>query len=60
MNYHHEERGNNLFVLRYISGKLFQLDDNVQVEFVSGQGGTITALKMHWSRGTESIKDKIF
>jgi hypothetical protein len=54
-----EERGNNLFTLRYISGSIFQLDENVQVEFVKGQHDTIATLKMHWSRGTESVKDKI-
>lgn len=53
------ERGDGLFTLRYISGSLFQLDDNVQVEFEKGQEGTITSIKMLWSDGTDSMKDKI-
>ena len=52
------ERGNALFPLRYISDSLYQLDENVQVEFEKGQEGTITAIKMLWRNGTESIKDK--
>jgi hypothetical protein len=54
-----EERGNNLFTLHYISGSLFQLDENGQVEFVKVQDGTITALNLYWSRGTESMKQKL-
>jgi hypothetical protein len=53
------ERGDQLFTLQFITGSLFQLDENVQVEFEKEREGTITAIKMYWVNGSETVKEKI-
>jgi hypothetical protein len=52
------ERGNSIFKLRYISGSLFQMDDEVQVQFVKGNNGNVTSIKMLWDEGVETVKYK--
>lgn len=44
--------------LRYISGSLFLLDNDAQVEFEKGRDGTISAIKIHWVSGMEEIVEK--
>jgi CubicO group peptidase (beta-lactamase class C family) len=48
------------FTLRYISGSLFQIDNDAQVEFEKGQGGTVTAIRLYWVNGMQEViqKDK--
>ncbi len=53
------ERGNTLFDLKHIEKDLFQLDENVQVEFVKNTAGIYSKIKMHWSDGSVSEKKKM-
>jgi hypothetical protein len=52
------ERGNELFKIHHIEGTLFVLDDNVLVEFIKSDQGTVSGLMMHWQRGGENFKPK--
>ena len=52
--------GNQVFKLHCISENLSQLNEWMQVEFIKGQNGVITAIKMHWDNGIESIKGRHF
>jgi hypothetical protein len=53
------ERGNQKFRLMHITGNLFQLDENVQVEFTKDATGKFSAITMFWSNGNESYKSKL-
>jgi hypothetical protein len=50
------ERGNQEFKLMHINNNLFQLDENVQVEFTKESTGKFSAITMFWSNGNESYK----
>jgi hypothetical protein len=53
-------RSGDHFTLRYISGSLFQIDNDAQVEFEKGQGGAVTAIRLYWVNGMQEViqKDK--
>ena len=53
------ERGDRVFKLKYISGSLFQLDDEVQVEFVNDKINNLKFIRMLWDAGVETVKYKI-
>jgi hypothetical protein len=52
------ERGNAISKLHYISGTEFVLDENVAVEFLKNETGTVTGLNMNWSYGRTTFKPK--
>jgi hypothetical protein len=54
-----EERGNQVFELKYIEPNLFILDENVQVEFEKDAVGSYSTLKMRWKNGGVTEKRKI-
>lgn len=51
-------RSGDQLPLRYISGSLFQIVNDAQVEFEKGQNGGIMAIRLFWANGVQQVVEK--